>query len=94
LNEELQAATGLVPGAAAEVTIEPVEAAATADAVPADLADAVTASAAARSFFDQLSAFYRNQYIGWIASAKRAETRQARVAEVVELLEAGVKQRR
>jgi hypothetical protein len=38
--------------------------------------------------------FYRNAYLRWIdATKRRPEVRAARIAETVELLKAGVKQR-
>jgi uncharacterized protein YdeI (YjbR/CyaY-like superfamily) len=40
-----------------------------------------------------LATFYRNNYIRWIESAKRPETRRGRIAEMVDLLKAGTKQR-
>ena len=63
-----------------------------------DLADdvraALEASPAAAAFFDTLAQFYRKAYIGWIdATTRRPDLRAARIAEVVDLLAAGVKQR-
>jgi len=40
-----------------------------------------------------LATFYRNTYIKWIESAKRPETRAARIEEMVQLLKAGKKQK-
>jgi ATPase subunit of ABC transporter with duplicated ATPase domains len=40
-----------------------------------------------------LATFYRNGYIRWIESARRPETRQARITEMIGLLKAGKKQR-
>lgn len=40
-----------------------------------------------------LATFYRNTYIKWIESAKRPETRAARIAEMMSLLKAGKKQK-
>jgi len=41
----------------------------------------------ARENFDNLAKSYRRQYVGWISSAKREETRKRRLAEVIRLLE-------
>lgn len=49
--------------------------------------------AAVRRFFDTLSPFYRTQWIQWIESAKKAETRADRIAKTIAALEAGKKQR-
>lgn len=37
--------------------------------------------------FNQLSPGYRKQYVGWIQSAKRPETREKRIKEAIRLLE-------
>lgn len=55
---------------------------------------ALEANIAAGSFFDGLAQFYRNAYLRWIdATKRRPDVRAERIAEVVELLAAGVKQR-
>jgi len=64
----------------------------------ADLAEDVTAALAANpaagAFFDTLAQFYRKAYLRWIdATTRRPELRAARIAEVVDLLAAGVKER-
>ncbi len=59
-----------------------------------DLAAALAASPAAAAFFDGLAQFYRNAYLRWIDSTKRdPNKRRDRIAQVVELLEEGIKQR-
>jgi hypothetical protein len=59
--------------------------------VSPDVAAALTAEPQARAFFESVAPFYRNNYIRWIESAKRPETRSRRIAEMVELLKAGQK---
>ena len=60
----------------------------------ADIAAALEASPAAAAFFDTLAQFYRKAYLRYIdATTRRPELRAARIAEVVDLLAAGVKQR-
>jgi uncharacterized protein YdeI (YjbR/CyaY-like superfamily) len=54
--------------------------------VPPELSRALARNKKAREHFAGLAPSYRRQFIGWIAVAKRAETRQRRVAEVVQLL--------
>ena len=51
--------------------------------VPKDLAAALAANAAARSFFGGLAPSYRKLYVAWLEDAKRPETRQRRIATVV-----------
>ena len=58
-----------------------------------DITTALTKEAAAASFFAALPTFYRNNYVRWIESAKRPETRAKRIAEMVELLKAGQRER-
>lgn len=91
LNKEMQQKAGVAPGDRVRVIMAPAEAAES--EVPGELAAALAAEPEAGRFFEGLSAFYRNQYVGWVTGAKKAETRDSRVREVVELLRAGKKQR-
>lgn len=52
--------------------------------MPDDFAAAL--SPAARTFLDGLSPYYRKEYLEWITSAKRAETRASRIAQAAEWL--------
>lgn len=64
------------------------------DDLAPDFRAALEASPKAASFFDGIAQFYRNAYLRWIdATKKRPEVRAERIAEVVTLLAAGVKQR-
>ncbi len=61
----------------------------------ADLADDIAATLAANpdaaAFFDTLAQFYRKAYLRWIdATTRRPDVRAARIAEVADLLAAGV----
>jgi len=59
-----------------------------------DISAALAASPAAAAFFDTLAQFYRKAYLRYIdATTRRPDRRAARIAEVVDLLAAGVKQR-
>ena len=59
-----------------------------------DVAAALAANPAAAAFFDTLAQFYRRAYLRWIdATTRRPQVRAARIAEVVDLLAAGIKQR-
>ena len=59
-----------------------------------DIAAALAANPAAGAFFDTLAQFYRKAYLRWIdATTRRPDLREARIAEVVGLLAAGVKER-
>ena len=59
----------------------------------ADIASALESEPQAKAFFDDLATFYRNTYIKWIESAKKAETRSRRIREAMQLLNAGKKQK-
>ena len=58
-----------------------------------DILHALTASEKAKAFFDGLPTFYRKNYIRWIESAKREDTRAKRIAEMIVLLEAGKREK-
>jgi uncharacterized protein YdeI (YjbR/CyaY-like superfamily) len=57
--------------------------------LPEELAAGLAANAAAQANFTALAPTYRKQYVLWIATAKRAETRQRRSAEAVQMLARG-----
>ena len=64
------------------------------DDLAPDVVAALEASPEAGAFFDALAQFYRKGYLRWIDSTKRSpEIRAERIAEMVRLLKAGVKQR-
>jgi uncharacterized protein YdeI (YjbR/CyaY-like superfamily) len=59
-----------------------------------DIAAALDAAPKAAAFFDSLAQFYRRAYLRWIdGTTRRPELRAARIAEVVDLLTAEIKQR-
>jgi hypothetical protein len=91
VNKALQRTVGVDAGGSVDVLIAPGESPAA--ELPGDLSAALDAEPAAKSFFLGLSGFYQRQYVGWIEGAKKAETRQARVSEVVQLLKQERKQR-
>jgi len=85
-------ACGIGPGDEVEVMLAP-EGPQRDDLAP-DFAAALDAAPEAGAFFDSLAQFYRNGYLRWIAATKRRpEERAFRIAETVELLKAGVKER-
>lgn len=64
-----------------------------ADLAP-DIVAALEAEPEAGAFFDGLAQFYRRGYLTWIDGTKRRpEVRAQRIAEMVELLKAGIKHR-
>jgi hypothetical protein len=80
------------PGDEVHVVLEP-EGPQPDDLAP-DVAAALEAEPAAADFFASLAQFYRRGYLRWIDGTKRRpDVRAARIAEMVELLKAGVKER-
>lgn len=62
-------------------------------AMDEDVASALSLAPEARRFFESLPTFYRKNYMRWISQARRPETRARRVAEMVQLLSAGKRER-
>ncbi|MBN1517299.1 YdeI/OmpD-associated family protein [Candidatus Sumerlaeota bacterium] len=59
--------------------------------LPIELKRALAKNKKAREFFEQLAPTYKKQFIGWIAFAKRPETKDKRLKESIALLEKGEK---
>ena len=57
--------------------------------MPEALAAALAADPQAAASFERMAFTHRREYARWIAEAKRAETRQRRVAQAVEMIRAG-----
>jgi hypothetical protein len=82
---------GLVAGSKVDVALSPEGP--QSESLSPDVAAALDAEPQAKAFFESLATFYRNTYIKWIESAKRPETRTARIKEMLELLKTGKKQK-
>jgi bifunctional DNA-binding transcriptional regulator/antitoxin component of YhaV-PrlF toxin-antitoxin module len=54
--------------------------------VPADLEAALGSDAEAKEFFDALSYTHRKEYVRWIETAKRDDTRARRVVKTMKML--------
>jgi uncharacterized protein YdeI (YjbR/CyaY-like superfamily) len=59
--------------------------------IPAFIQKAIDAEPDARAYFDSLAPSSKRLYVGWIASAKKEETRLRRLDEAVRLLKSGQK---
>jgi uncharacterized protein YdeI (YjbR/CyaY-like superfamily) len=57
-----------------------------AESLAEDIAAALRAEPKASAFFDSLQTFHRNNYMRWLDSAKKPETRAKRVREMVAML--------
>lgn len=55
--------------------------------IPSYMKKALAANQAALDNFNKLAKTYKRDYIGWIISAKREETRKRRLREAIQLLE-------
>ncbi|WP_406080153.1 organomercurial lyase [Micromonospora sp. NBC_00858] len=83
---------GLAVGDTVTVTIEPEGP--QRDDLAEDVAAALETHPQAAAFFDSLAQFYRRAYLRWIdATKRRPDQRPQRIAEMVQLLEAGHKER-
>ena len=79
------------PGAHVSVMLEPEgpQVETMADDIRAALID----EPEARRFFESLATFYRKGYVDWIEGAKRPDTRARRIAEAIDALNAGLRER-
>jgi hypothetical protein len=59
--------------------------------LPGDLAEALGTDTQAKDFYDGLTPSQQGSYVNWVESAKKAETRESRVAKSVEKLRADQK---
>ncbi len=59
--------------------------------MPKEFKGALNRNHEAGNFFNSLAPSFKKQYIGWVGSAKKAETRQRRIGKSIELLEKGEK---
>ena len=65
-----------------------------ADGLAADITAALAANPEARRCFESLATFYRKGWLAWIdATKRRPELRASRIAQMVELISQGYKQR-
>ncbi len=57
--------------------------------IPMDLAAALQKDQTAQAIFEKIAYSHRKNYVEWIESAKKAETRQSRIEKAVEMIKAG-----
>ncbi len=90
--KELKAAGLLAPaGLAAAPTANRYAARPSVPQLPAYVAKAIKTNAKAWRFFQQLAPTLRRDFVVWIHTAKRTETREKRIRESIALLAAGKK---
>ncbi len=86
--KQIRAAIGKDIGDVVEVTVVEDTEPRVVD-VPPDLAAAITADTAAAATFERLSYTHRKEYVQWVQEAKKAETRERRIAKAVTMLAEG-----
>jgi uncharacterized protein YdeI (YjbR/CyaY-like superfamily) len=59
--------------------------------MPEEFAEALSNNPEAKRTFENLAPTYQKQYLGWIITAKRAETREKRIHDSIQLLVQGKK---
>jgi len=83
---------GIAPGDT--VTVELIPEGPQRSNLAPDISAALAAEPEAAAFFDALAQFYRRAYLRWIdATKRRPDERAARIAEMVRLCKAGIKER-
>jgi hypothetical protein len=85
LSAEHRNAAGVQAGDQVEITLEPDGEPRSVE-VPPDLAASLDAKPGAREAFDALSYTLRKEYVRQVETAKALETRQRRIAKIVETL--------
>ncbi|MBM3124542.1 MAG: DUF1905 domain-containing protein [Chloroflexi bacterium] len=61
--------------------------------IPKDLLKELKQDKAAKAVFDKLSYTHQKEYVKWIEEAKKAETRQNRIAKTLVMLKQGKRER-
>jgi bacteriocin resistance YdeI/OmpD-like protein/uncharacterized protein DUF1905 len=84
-RKDICEAAGLQRGKAITVSIEPDTEPRVVD-VPDDLAGALAKHASARQRFEALSYSHQREHATWVAEAKKPETRERRIARVIDML--------
>ena len=85
LTNAFRAQAGLSQGDEVEVELDRDDTPREVD-VPPELQAALDADDVARAAFEKLSFTHRREYAEWVAEAKRADTRERRIAKTLEML--------
>jgi len=59
--------------------------------VPADLRDAITSVPAVRALWEDITPLARNEWICWVISGKKAETRGIRINKALSKMKGGMR---
>jgi hypothetical protein len=85
VNKEIRDAIGKSAGDRVKVTME-IDTSARTVIVPKDLERALKQNSMAREFFNRLPYSHKKQYVDWIESAKKSDTRQNRIRKAIDML--------
>lgn len=88
--KEIREKAGVTFGDEIEITVEE-DSEPRVVVIPEDVQEALSKHPQAGEFFNQLAYSHRKEYMFWVESAKRAETRQKRITNMIELLKEGRK---
>jgi len=88
VNESIREAIGVSKGDQVQVVLERDTAPRMVE-VPADFKQTLSKHNKQQQTFDKLSYSYKKEYVEWIVSAKRDETRVRRIDKALEMLRAG-----
>jgi hypothetical protein len=92
VRKEIREQIGKTFGDEVTVTVEPDSEPRVVE-IPPELKKAFRTEKEAKAFFEKLSYTHQREYVTWIDEAKRAETRQNRIAKTIEMLTRGIKGR-
>ncbi len=88
VNKGMQQGTGLKAGGTAHFALQRDTSPRTVD-VPGDLSEALAGNPEAETGFERLPYSHKKEYVDWIESAKRPETRARRIEKALEMLSEG-----
>ncbi len=86
MHKATRAAAGVEIGDEVEVAVERDSRPRTLD-IPDDLAQALAQDTAAQAAFDDLSFSHRREYVEWLTTAKRADTRRRRLDRILDTVQ-------
>jgi uncharacterized protein YdeI (YjbR/CyaY-like superfamily) len=89
VNKALQSGAKAKAGSSVSVVMEPDTSQRTV-AVPADFKRSLDANKTAMLAYNRISPEKKREFVDWITSAKKAETRRARIGKAVEMLLKGM----
>ncbi|HPH97793.1 MAG TPA: YdeI/OmpD-associated family protein [Anaerolineaceae bacterium] len=92
IRKEIREKLGKAIGDAVEISLEEDEEERVM-AAPEDVAQALANSPEAQAFFNRLSFTHQKEYLQWVEEAKREQTRQSRIEQMIALLKQGEKKR-